>query len=105
VTDAASRHGNLEGRARAVNAVSTAELRRRWAAVRRIIRDHNIDALVLQNPSDWVGGYIRWFSNQPANNGYSSTVIFPIEDGMSFIEQGPFDGCRSAGDTDSSEWR
>ena len=84
--------------ARAVNAVSLGELQRRWTAVRREMRSRDIDALVLQNSSDWVGGYIRWFSNQPATNGYSSTIVFPADGGMSLIDQGPFDGCRSAGD-------
>jgi Xaa-Pro aminopeptidase len=86
---------------RAVNAVSPAELQRRWIATRRVMRSRDIDALVIQNSSDWVGGYIRWFSNQPATNGYSSTVVFPIACGMSLIEQGPFDGCRIAGEADA----
>src|SRR6185436_11393424 len=81
---------------RVVNAVTLGELQRRWRAVRAQMRDRNIDALVLQNSSDWVGGYIRWFSNQPATNGYPSTVIFPIDGAMSLIEQGPFDVIRVA---------
>ena len=84
--------------ARAVNAVSMCELQRRWTAVRREMRDRDIDALIIQNSSDWVGGYIRWFSNQPATNGYLSTVVFPVDGGMSLIDQGPFEGCRKAGD-------
>ncbi len=87
--------------ARVVNAVSLGELQRRWAAVRREMKSREIDALVIQNSSDWVGGYIRWFSNQPATNGYSSSVIFPIDGGMSFIDQGPFDGCRSTGEREA----
>ncbi|HXA36920.1 MAG TPA: M24 family metallopeptidase [Steroidobacteraceae bacterium] len=60
------------------------------------MKAQDIDALVVQNSSDWVGGYIRWFSNQPATNGYPSSVVFPTEGGMSFIEQGPFGGIRVA---------
>jgi Xaa-Pro aminopeptidase len=89
---------NDAGNARPVNAVSAAELQRRWLAVRAQMRARQVDALVLQNSSDWVGGYIRWFSNQPATNGYPSTVVFPSEGGMSLVEQGPFDGLRVAGD-------
>jgi Xaa-Pro aminopeptidase len=81
---------------RALNAVSTEELQRRWVAVRAVMRSRGIDALVVQNSSDWVGGYIRWFSNQPATNGYPSSVVFPLEGGMSFIEQGPFGGSKSS---------
>jgi Xaa-Pro aminopeptidase len=82
--------------ARAVNAVSPAELRRRWAAIRTHMRDRGVDALVVQNSSDWVGGYVRWFSNQPATNGYPTSIVFPLDGGMSLIEQGPFDGVRRA---------
>jgi Xaa-Pro aminopeptidase len=85
---------------RVLNAVSIGELRRRWAAVRLHMSELGIDALVVQNSSDWVGGYIRWFSNQPATNGYPSSLVFPFEGGMSFIEQGPFGGARAANDAE-----
>jgi Xaa-Pro aminopeptidase len=73
---------------RQVNAVSRAELERRWRAVRARMARLGLDALVLQNSSDWVGGYIRWFCNMPATNGYPSSLVFSAE-GMSLIEQGP----------------
>jgi len=79
---------------RIVNAVSPGELARRWSCVRERMRELDIDALVLQNSSDWVGGYIRWFSNQPATNGYPTSLVFAREEGMSLIEQGPFGGVR-----------
>src|SRR5580693_1705185 len=82
---------------RALNSVSSEEMHRRWAAVRGAMRARRIDALVVQNSSDWVGGYIRWFSNQPATNGYPSSVVFPLEGGMSLIEQGPFGGLKQSG--------
>lgn len=75
---------------RVLNAVSLAELERRWRTVRARMKELQIDALVLQNSSDWVGGYIRWFTNRPATNGYPSSVVFPLDGGMSLIEQGPF---------------
>ena len=81
---------------RSLNAVSVQEMERRWTALRAAMRSRSIDALVVQNSSDWVGGYIRWFSNQPATNGYPSSVVFPIEGGMSFIEQGPFGGMKQS---------
>jgi Xaa-Pro aminopeptidase len=85
---------------RAVNAVSLAELERRWSLVRRRMRELDIDALVVQNSSDWVGGYIRWFSNQPATNGYPTSLVFPRETGMSLIEQGPFGGLKESSDAE-----
>ena len=81
---------------RILNAVSSDELKRRWQAVRAAMRERGIDALVVQNSSDWVGGYIRWFSNQPATNGYPSSLVFPVDGAMSFIEQGPFGGLHEA---------
>src|SRR3984957_963414 len=87
---------------RSVNSVSGDEMQRRWAAVRGAMRARRIDALVVQNSSDWVGGYIRWFSNQPATNGYPSSVVFPLEGGMSFIEQGPFGGVRTSSEADTA---
>src|SRR5580692_4047757 len=83
---------------RSLNSVSSEEMQRRWAAIRAAMRTRRIDALVVQNSSDWVGGYIRWFSNQPATNGYPSSLVFPIDGGMSLIEQGPFGGIRRSSD-------
>jgi Xaa-Pro aminopeptidase len=85
---------------RGVNAVSIDELQRRWLAVRQRMQQQGIDALVLQNSSDWVGGYIRWFSNRPATNGYLSSLVFPSAGGMSLIEQGPFGGVRDSDDAE-----
>src|SRR5579864_763243 len=85
---------------RVLNAVSTEELQRRWDAVRARMREQGIDALVVQNSSDWVGGYIRWFSNQPATNGYPTSLVFPRDADMSLIEQGPFEGVRQSSDTE-----
>jgi Xaa-Pro aminopeptidase len=65
------------------------------------MRERHIDALVVQNSSDWVGGYIRWFSNQPATNGYPSSLVFPVDQAMSFIEQGPFGGLHEANQEES----
>jgi Xaa-Pro aminopeptidase len=81
---------------RAVNAVSVSELERRWSLTRKRMREVGIDALVLQNSSDWVGGYIRWFSNQPATNGYPTSLVFPVEEGMCLVEQGPFEGLKQS---------
>lgn len=86
---------------RAVNTVSLTELQRRWALVREQMRAQGIDALVMQNSSDWIGGYVRWFSNQPANNGYPNTIVFPLEGGMSLVEQGPFGGAREVTDAEA----
>jgi len=81
---------------RALNTVSASELQRRWTTTRTKMRELGIDALVVQNSSDWVGGYVRWFSNQPATNGYPTSLILPLEGGITLLEQGPFDGLRES---------
>lgn len=72
----------------------TAELERRWAAVRSEMDKRNIDALVMQNSQDWVGGYVRWFTDVPGSTGYPRTVIFPRNGLMTIIHQGDFGGVR-----------
>jgi Xaa-Pro aminopeptidase len=69
--------------------ISTRELERRWAAVRAAMADRRIDVLVLQANNDWMGGYVRWFTDVPATNGYPATVVFPRDDRMTVIGQGP----------------
>jgi len=31
----------------------------------------------MQSNNDWMGGYVKWFTDVPATNGYPVTVIFP----------------------------
>ena len=72
--------------------ISTAELERRWKAVRAAMAERKIDVLVMQNNNDHMGGYVKYFTDISAVNGYPNTVIFPREDLMTMIRQGPFDG-------------
>ena len=41
---------------RVATRISANELERRWAAVRKEMGARGIDALVMQNASDWLGG-------------------------------------------------
>jgi Xaa-Pro aminopeptidase len=75
---------------RITTAISTAELERRWAAARREMSARGIDALVMQNANDWLGGYVKWFTDVPATNGYPKTVVFHAADPMILIEMGGF---------------
>src|SRR3990170_8178859 len=72
--------------------ISTAELERRWKAVRAAMAKDKIDVLLMQNNNDHMGGYVRYFTDMPATNGYPNTVVFPREDLMTLIGQGPFGG-------------
>ena len=48
-----------------------------------------IDALLMQNNNDWLGGYVKWFTDFPAYNGYPRTVIFHADDAMTVVDMGP----------------
>ena len=70
--------------------ISTQELERRWAAVRRAMEARRIDVLVMQANNDFMGGYVKYFTDLPATNGYAYTVVFPRDEGMTVVGQGPF---------------
>ena len=70
--------------------ISTAELQRRWAATRAAMRPAGIDAIVVQSSEDWMGGYSRWFTDQPATNAYPRSVVFPLEGLMTACDVGDF---------------
>jgi Xaa-Pro aminopeptidase len=73
---------------RLLNPISTRELERRWAAARKGMAERKIDALVMQNNNDWLGGYVRWFTDTPLSNGYPRSVIFPASDLMTVVDMG-----------------
>ena len=68
--------------------ISTAELERRWAETRKAMKKQGIDCLVMQNSNQYLGGYVRWFTDIPAKEGYPATVIFPVDDEMTMISCG-----------------
>ncbi len=68
--------------------ISDQELQRRWRAVRAEMENHKIDSLVMQQDNEWLGGYVKWFTDIPARNGYALTVIFPIDEEMTTITCG-----------------
>jgi Xaa-Pro aminopeptidase len=72
--------------------ISTAELERRWTAVRAAMKREKVDVLLMQNNNDHMGGYVKYFTDMPATNGYPNTVIFPADDEMTVVCQGPFKG-------------
>jgi len=50
--------------------------------------------LLMQNNNDHMGGYVKWFTDMPATNGYPKYVVFPADDDMTVVMQGPFGGDR-----------
>src|ERR1700743_1003074 len=72
--------------------ISTKELERRWAAVRAAMEDQKIDALLMQNTNAYMRGYGKCCPDLPATNGYPLPVVFPRDDMMTLVSQGPFGG-------------
>jgi Xaa-Pro aminopeptidase len=75
---------------RILTPISDQELERRWTAIRREMRDRSIDALIMQATNDWLGGYVKWFTDLPATNGYPRTVLIYVDEPMTVVEMGPF---------------
>ena len=70
--------------------ISTAELERRWKAVRSAMEVQGVDVLLMQNNNDHMGGYVKYFTDMPATNGYPVTVVFPRDDLMTIVMHGGF---------------
>ena len=82
--------------------ISTAELERRGRSVRAAMEKDKIDVLLMQNNNDHMGGYVRWFTDMPATNGYPNTVVFPRDDEMTVVCQGPSEVARLSASAISS---
>ena len=68
--------------------ISNAELERRWSEVRKAMASQGIDSLVMQNSNQFLGGYVRYFTDIPTEQGYPVTVIFPAREEMTMISSG-----------------
>lgn len=75
-------------RERLTRSVSTAELERRWKAVRERMVEKKIDYLVMQNSEEFLGGTLRWFTDFTARHQFPMTAIFPVDDEMTTIVSG-----------------
>jgi Xaa-Pro aminopeptidase len=80
--------------------VSTAELERRWEAVRAMMRVENLDYLLMRNDEEFLGGYVKWFTDIPARHSYPYTVIFPKDEEMTLISC----GATPPGDPGPPDW-
>ena len=68
--------------------ISTSELERRWKAVREMMKQDRIDYIVIRNDENFLGGGVKWFTDLSATNNYPITVIFPVDEEMTFISHG-----------------
>jgi len=67
--------------------LSQHELERRWKAVRERMDAKGIDYLVFQSQQRYLGGYFRWFTDEPGAN-FSIAAVFSLEDGISITAHG-----------------
>lgn len=65
--------------------ISDRELNRRWQAVRRLMDEKGIDLIMTQGNNMHLGGYVRWFTDIPAENNYFMTVLFPKDEEMTIV--------------------
>lgn len=84
--------------------ISNTELERRWAVVRDAMRAERIDVLLLQNNSESVGGYVRWFTDMPAGY-YPTTVVVPRDAAMTVVSHGALGEVRELSDGTDGVWR
>mgnify|MGYP003624253095 FL=1 len=75
-----------------VSRISDSELERRWALTRKAMQRAGVDVLVMQNSNEFVGGYVKWFTDIPARQGVPITVIFPLDGEMIVVRAGPRGG-------------
>ena len=68
--------------------ISRGELERRWKAVRAVMEAEGLDCLVMQNSNMYLGGYVRYFTDIPAEYGYPMSVVFPLEGGLTMVSHG-----------------
>jgi Xaa-Pro aminopeptidase len=85
---------------RLTQCISLSELERRWELARGVMREHKLDYLLMRNDEEFLGGYVKWFSDFSARHSYPFTVIFPRDDQMTLINCGP----KAPGDPAPAEW-
>src|SRR5260370_40873246 len=79
-------HGRKMMDERLLNPISTRELERRWAAVRKIMAERKIDALVMQNNNDWLGRDGRWVTDTPPRHRHPPRRLFPPPDRATVVD-------------------
>ena len=91
---------------RICNPISTAELERRWKAVRAAMPEQKLDALIIQGANNLAGtgGYFRWFTGVSMPGSYPATIIFPKDGLMTLVSHGPIGGERMI-DGNDPLWR
>lgn len=69
--------------------IPTRELERRWKLVREAMKKQGIDLLIMQNDNKFLGGYVRYFTDIPAEHAYPVSVLFSADEEMITIASSP----------------
>ena len=75
-------------RAKMRNPRSVKEMERRWSLAQTAMKEAQLDMLLAQNDNQYIGGYVRWFIDVPAVQGYPMTVMFGADGDMTTITHG-----------------
>jgi Xaa-Pro aminopeptidase len=65
--------------------IPTRELERRWNMIRTAMKMKGIDLLIMQNDNQFLGGYVRYLTDIPAEQAYPVSVLFPADEEMMTI--------------------
>ena len=75
-------------RAKIRNPRSREEIRRRVELTLQAMKEEDVDLIIAQNDNKYLGGYVRWFLDIPAVQGYPMTVMLDKEGNMTSITHG-----------------
>ena len=81
------------------------ELRRRWSELRAAMDAQDIDVLIASANNDYMGGYVKYLSDEPAVMGYRLSVVFPRSDSPVLLRHGPSGPGRKVLPGDTALWR
>jgi len=65
--------------------ISDSELIRRWEATRALMKELDLDLVFTQGNNMHLGGYVRWFTDIPAEYNFHMTVLFPAQGEMTLV--------------------
>lgn len=68
--------------------IPTIELQRRWEKIQEAMKVANLDCILTQNTTQYMGGYNRWLTDTTAENAYPQSVIIPAEGELALIAYG-----------------
>lgn len=91
---------DIRSSGRRLSPLPLSALEKRWKQVRDAMDEHGLDVLLVQSNNDFMGGYAKFFTDIPATFGYPVTVVFPKDDDMTVVVQGPFDSDRTISSDD-----